>query len=228
MDEPNSLEAAGFPGRAPPADSPRCLREAVPIFLRHPSPLILLAALGSALGVRVALGDGSAWDLVPLAALFLVWPVQEWLIHVFVLHWEPRSVLGRTLDFRVPRKHRAHHRDPWNLELVFIPVHSYLYTLPLLVLVWFAVAPSPELALTGIAGQLFLTLHYESVHFLVHTRVRPRTRYYESLWRNHRLHHFKNEAYWYGVTRLEGDRWLGTSADPARVPHSATARALGG
>jgi hypothetical protein len=127
----------------------------------------------------------------------------------------------------VPRSHRAHHRDPWNAELVFIPFHSFLYSLPLLAALWWAVTPNARLAATGVACHLALALHYEVVHYLIHTRVVPRTGYYRGLWRSHRLHHFRNEHYWFGVTRVEADRWLGTAPDPNAVPASPTARTLG-
>jgi hypothetical protein len=211
-----------------PADLPATLREAVPEFLRHASPRLLLAALTLALAVRIAAGGGSAWDLVPVLALLLFWPLQEWLIHVFVLHRPPTRWRGRIIDFRVPRKHRAHHADPWRLDLVFMPFHSFVYTLPILVGLWLLLAPTRSLALTGICAHLALALHYEWVHYLCHTRVSPRLRYYQRLVKNHRRHHFKNERYWYGVTMLGGDRLLGTAPSPGTAPTSPTARQLGG
>lgn len=199
----------------------------LPAFLRHASPRILLCALALALGARLWLGGFGLLDLLPVAALVALWPLQEWLIHVLVLHWKPRRVLGRTLDFAVPRKHRAHHADPTDLSLVFIPLHSYLYTLPGVALLWLAVTPNVELAATGIAAHLALALHYEWVHFLVHTPWRPRWRPYRALWLNHRLHHYRNEHYWFGVTRLGADRWLGTHPERDAVPTSPTCRTLG-
>jgi sterol desaturase/sphingolipid hydroxylase (fatty acid hydroxylase superfamily) len=70
-----------------------------------------------------------------------------------------------------------------------------------------------------------LALNYEWVHFLIHTAYVPRTRFYRRLWRNHRLHHYKNEHYWYGVTMLSGDRLLQT-LPIADVPRSETCRML--
>ena len=55
---------------------------------------------------------------------------------------------------------------------------------------------------------------------------RPRTWWFRRLWRNHRLHHFRNERHWYGVTMLAADRVLGTAGDERSVPLSATARTL--
>ncbi len=224
MSQPMTMRGAH--GEVGPGESPSTLREAIPVFLHHGSPRILIAFAALALVARFAAGDWSAWDLAPLAGLLLYWPIQEWLIHVFILHAKPKRILGRSIDFRVPRKHRAHHRDPWRLDLLFIPIHSFVYSIPLLVAIWFAVTPTTPLALTGIAGHFLLALHYEWVHFLVHTRVQPRRAYYRRLRDNHRRHHFKNEHYWFGVTMLGGDRLLRTAPAVAAVATSPTARDL--
>ena len=208
------------------ADSPDTLRRALPIFLAHASPRLLLVAAVLAIGVRVSVGEWSWWDLLPVAGILAWWPVQEWLIHVYVLHFKPRHWFGRTVDFRVPRSHRAHHRDPWNYEILFIPFHSFVYSLPILVAAWYLLTPTAALAWTGIAAHVVLALHYEWIHFLVHTRVRPHTRFYKHLWDNHRLHHFKNEHYWFGVTRTEADWLLATAPDARRLPTSQTCRDL--
>lgn len=211
---------------AGPGDVPRTLREAVPVFLRHASPRLLIVAVAVAAAARIAVGRFSPWDLVPLAALVAFWPIQEWLIHVYILHRKPTTWRGRTVDFAVPRKHRAHHRDPWRLDLVFIPFHSFLYSIPIVVALWLALTPTLPLALTGICAHLAGALHYEWVHFLCHTRVVPRLALYRRLVRNHRHHHFKNEHYWFGVTMLAGDRLLGTAPPVDAVPTSPTARDL--
>jgi hypothetical protein len=222
MSAPMSGSAAIAPG-----DTPSTLREALPVFVGHASPRLLLCAFAAVAAARVWLGGWSRWDLAPVAVIALLWPLQEWLIHVFILHAKPKEIGRFTFDGRVPRKHRAHHRDPWNYELLFIPFHSFSYALPLLAALCYALTPGPELALTALASYLLLAIHYEAVHFLVHTRVAPRGAYYRGLWRNHRLHHFKNEHHWFGVTRLEADRLLGTAPLAADVPASATARTLG-
>lgn len=223
-----SAPAAAIAAPGAPAPLPATLREAVPEFLRHASPRFLIAALTLALAARIAAGGWSPWDVAPVLGLLLYWPIQEWLIHVYILHRQPTRWRGRTIDFRVPRKHRAHHADPWRLDLVFIPFHSFVYSLPILVGAWLLLTPTPALALTGICAHLALALHYEWVHFLCHTRVAPRLGYYQQLVKNHRRHHFKNEHYWYGVTMLGGDRLLGTGPALHAVPTSPTARNLGG
>lgn len=208
------------------ADSPDTIARALPIFLAHASPRVLIAAVLLALGYRLSLGGWSGWDILPVVGILAFWPIQEWLIHVHILHYRPVRAFGRLWDFPVPRSHREHHADPWNYKILFIPMHSYLYSLPLLVGLWYLVTPTAELAWTGITAHVVLALHYEWIHYLVHTRVRPRTRFYQHLWDNHRLHHFKNERYWFGVTRTEADWLLGTAPNAREVATSARCRDL--
>jgi hypothetical protein len=70
------------------------------------------------------------------------------------------------------------------------------------------------------------SLVYEWIHFLVHTDYKPRSAAYRRLYVGHRLHHYRNENYWYGVTRRFGDTVLRT--DPAKddVPLSPTCLSL--
>src|SRR5690606_13704182 len=148
----------------------------------------LVTASAVTLGVRLALDGFSWWDLAIVAGIVAFWPLQEWLIHVFILHYKPITLFGRTIDFPVPRSHRRHHRDPWNIDILFIPSHVFLYAIPLEFFLWITLAPTLELAFTGLATFFLLTLHYEWVHYLVHTRYRPKSWLYDRLWRNHRLH----------------------------------------
>ena len=52
-------------------------------------------------------------------------------------------------------------------------------------------------------------------------------RVFRSVWRNHRLHHYKNEHYWFTVTTAgTADRLFGTYPEPSDVETSPTVRAL--
>ncbi|MBI2372359.1 MAG: sterol desaturase family protein [Deltaproteobacteria bacterium] len=204
---------------------PGSLGEVVSCFFRHGSPLILAGALVAALGARTIEAGWSLVDLAIASAVVALWPIEEWLIHVFVLHFRPKKVGRWTLDLPVAKTHRLHHESPWRVELVFIPLHVYLF-IPGLAALAFAIAPTRAYALTYLVAFFVLSLHYEWVHLLVHTRYKPRSWLYARLWKNHRLHHFKNEAFWYGVTMLSGDRILRTAPDKGDVPTSPTARSL--
>jgi len=208
-------------------DSPSTLRSAIHCFFGYLSPRVLTVTSLATLGIRLTLGAWSLWDAAIVLGIVAFWPLQEWLIHVFILHYRPLTLRGRTIDFPTPRSHRAHHRDPWNIDILFIPSHVFTYAIPLQFALWIELAPSLPLAFTGLATSYALTLHYEWVHYLVHTRYRPTSWLYDRLWRNHRLHHCKNEHYWFGVTMLGGDRLLRTAPALNAVPTSATCRTLG-
>ncbi|HEX3293716.1 MAG TPA: sterol desaturase family protein, partial [Solirubrobacterales bacterium] len=85
--------------------------------------------------------------------------------------------------------------------------------------------PLGALISAALAGYCMIFL-YEWTHFLIHTAYRPRSAAYKAIWKNHRLHHFKNEDFWHGVTNNLSDRVLGTNPDQREVPKSKTARTL--
>ena len=62
----------------------------------------------------------------------------------------------------------------------------------------------------------------------MHSDYRPRSGWYRAVWRNHRLHHYKNEHYWFTVTTAcTADRLLGTyPADSSAVRTSPTVKKL--
>lgn len=211
----------------PPKELPCEARAAVATFFRHASPRILLAALAIAVGWRLALGGWRGLDFGVALALILWWPLNEWLIHVFMLHHRPRRLGRFTLDYLVARKHRQHHADPWNLPLVFIPLHVYPLALPAIVLTFLGLAPDARIALTALSVYALLSLHYEWSHYLAHIGWHPPLAHYARRVREHRLHHFRNEHYWWGVSMGSADRWLGTAPDAEAVARSPTTATLG-
>jgi hypothetical protein len=205
--------------------APRSFASSARVFARYTSPRILIVAAASTLVVRLALGGFTPWDLLIPTALLALWPIQEWLIHVVLLHWRPRRVLGVMIDPLVSRKHREHHLQPRHIPLLFIPVHTWWLSGPAVLAAWLLTMPTLELAWTGIAAYFALALHYEWSHFVAHVPWTPRL--YRRISRSHNLHHYKSEKHWFGVSMLAGDRLLGTRADPRTLPTSATVRTLG-
>lgn len=203
------------------------LWQAARAFFTFHSPRSFAVMWPLLVATRVAVGGFTWADLLVLPVIALLQPFAEWLIHVYILHSRPRKVLGRTLDLQIAKFHRAHHRDPWRLELVFIPRRAGWIGLGVLAGLWFLFSPTPQLALSGVVATVTMAFLYEWTHYLTHTSYRPRSEFYRRLWRYHRLHHFKNENYWQGVTTHLGDRLLGTLPDHTKVPNSPTCRTLG-
>ncbi|PWN02581.1 fatty acid hydroxylase [Nocardioides silvaticus] len=205
------------------------MRQVFVEFWKHPSPYILSTYLLAAVVGRVLAGPGEWWELLLPVGLIAIMPVVEWVIHVFILHWKPRRIAGIKIDPLLSRKHRAHHRDPRAIPLVFIPWQVELTLGPLGLLVAWAVTPTWTAAFSLLVANLVLLSAYEWTHYLLHSDYRPKSRWYRSVWRNHRLHHYKSEHYWFTVTTAAtADRLFGTYPDPATVPTSPTARNLHG
>lgn len=214
------------------------LRAALAVFARYGSPRLLLAGLVTAVVARLAVGavvGWSWWDLAALGLVVALVPFVEWIIHLFVLHAEPRR-LGR-LRIDTGYGHREHHLNPATIHWVllrWVDAALFQVTNALVVVavvggpLWALGAPVLGPVLTGIAVAVAALGHYEWSHFLFHVAYRPKTRYYRRLKANHRLHHWRNERYWLGVTTNLGDRVLGTyPASKSDVPRSPTARTLG-
>jgi len=209
-----------------------CLRE----FFGHFSPRAAVAAIALALAARIYVGGWSWRDLVPPLVLLAAQPFVEWVIHKYLLHLPAFDLFGRRIELYGSIQHRNHHRTPADLDRVLlsgIEIVSFLVQIALVIWLLTLAAAQPlgahvlPLTLTGIAFAYLGLFRYEWSHFLIHTPYVPRTRWYRAIWRNHRLHHFKNEGYWMGVSSNLGDRLLGTNPDQRTVPKSPTARTLG-
>ena len=216
-------------------DAPVTLMDCAREFLRQPSPPYLLGAVAVALGLRLAQGPWSWRDAVMALALIAITPFVEWAIHVYLLHAPPIEIRGRRVEMLTAREHRSHHEAPSVLGGVLLPVYGVLVFLAMIAAVnWLVSFPihlvlgGPRLAYatTGVLVSFAILASYEWTHFLIHAPYKPRRRYFKAIWRNHRLHHFKNERYWFGVTSTIGDRVIGTLPDQRSVPRSATARSL--
>jgi hypothetical protein len=203
--------------------------------LRH-SPWMILAAILALVAVRIGIGEVTWRDGVAIVAMVAIYPFGEWAIHVYLLHAKPVAVRGRRFELPTTRDHRYHHRHPNNLFTLLLEVKELgellLLAVPFTVLaggllVGLLAGPVPLGALVSaaIAGYVMVGV-YEWTHYLIHTAYRPKSRAYRRVWRNHRLHHFKNEHYWHGITNTVADRVLGTMPAHSEVPRSETARTL--
>jgi len=198
---------------------------------KHNGPRVLLAACVVAIAARGLVFETSWADVWVTLSVLAFWPFQEWLIHAWLEHLPAFQFGQRKLELVITKTHRAHHRNPWEpkygltttyfvvLFLAGVPmIWSMAYTLGFVEL---------HAVLTGALVTFLLILNYEWVHYLIHTSYQPRTWFYRRLWRNHRLHHFQNENYWFGLTMLTGDRVLGTQPHRGKASHSKTVFNLG-
>jgi hypothetical protein len=194
------------------------LGEARRLFVTKTTARVLAAYILLTLVARIAVGAWSWRDAAVAVGILAFEPFTEWLVHVYVLH--------SRRDIAIARKHRAHHADPRDLDILFIPMEVIVVAplvgigLPLFLQSGLAVALTA--GLTGFS----MLLAYEWTHFLIHTSYHPKTKTYARIRRAHIWHHFRNEHHWFGVTIHVADRLLRTYPDKDAVPLSPTARSL--
>lgn len=203
------------------------LTDAAREFWRHPTPWLIAGALVAAVVARIAVGDWRWSDAVLPLVVLAAFPFVEWMIHVIVLHWRPRRIFRVMIDPVLSRKHREHHIDPRIVTLIFIPLQSLAGAFGATLIVGLLIIPRTGLGVTFLVTVAAIGMVYEWTHYLVHTDYKAKHALYRAIWRNHRLHHFKNEHFWYAVTSPGiADRVLGTYPDPQTVSTSPTARNL--
>lgn len=193
------------------------------------SSRVIVAYFVATVGVRLTLGPWEWRELIGPAVIVVLEPFVEWLIHVYLLHFRPRTILGKHRDPYVARKHRAHHQAPREVGLVLLPSRVPIIALPIAAALTIVLGrDDPTAAATTLAFGYFMLLTYEWTHFLIHSKYRPRRWYFRVIWRNHRNHHYRNENYWFGVTMDVGDRILRTAPARDAVPASPTAQNVAG
>jgi hypothetical protein len=210
-------------------------RAIVALFAGRRSAQVLAGAFATLAVARVALGGPPGrGDVIVIAVTIAITGTVEWVIHKYLLHAPLDSWATRTLG--TGSGHHRHHLDPTDIEWlllrgldagVFVTAFGAFTAMWAVPLLWITGSSIVGGFLTAWAVAAAGLIHYEWVHLMVHTRYRPRTRFYKALARNHRLHHFRNERYWLGVTSNTGDRLLGTlPKHKSDVPLSDTARTL--
>ena len=204
----------------------RTLKGLLSAFMTHPSPQILAGITVTSLGARIAIGSWAAQDAVIAATIAAWWPIQETIFHRCILHARPFTVFGTTID--VGKFHREHHQHPRDLN-GFIPLKLF-YGAPLIGLgLSRLVLGNWPRALTAFTVWFGLAFNYEWSHFFVHAPYAPRTRWGQRLKKDHLLHHFHNETFWWEVStpglfdrllmKIRGFPFWSTAKD---IPHSAT------
>lgn len=204
------------------------LRDAVRVFFARPGPRVIAATALACWGRRALAGPPSPADVAAALAVAAWWPLQEWAAHRWLLHLRPRTFAGVRLDPYFARAHRRHHRDPRRIGPTLLPMRVVLGAIPGSMAAFRALVRGARPRRTAMATYATMALLYEWTHFIVHTGVKPRSAFYRRVRRNHRLHHYRNENYWYGFTVPQVDAMLGTEPDPREVPHSRTTRDLFG
>jgi sterol desaturase/sphingolipid hydroxylase (fatty acid hydroxylase superfamily) len=151
------------------------------------------------------------FSTIRIIALFLTgmfcWTLFEYIMHRFLFHFisdHPR------LQKVIYVMHGNHHHYPRDRERLFMPpvpsliLASVIFTLQYLLMGQNAFAFFP--------GFIIGYLMYGTMHYAIHA-WNPPFKWMKPLWRNHHLHHYKNEHRGYGVSTTLWDHVFGTMFD---------------
>ena len=135
------------------------------------------------------------------------WNLVEYILHRFLFHMISESERAQRIIYVM---HGNHHHYPRDRQRLFMPpvpsiiLSSAIFGIQYLVLGNYAFLFFP--------GFLFGYLLYGSMHYAIHA-WNPPFKWMKPLWRNHHLHHYKDDHKGFGVSSTIWDHVFGTMFD---------------
>lgn len=137
----------------------------------------------------------------------LFWTLFEYIMHRFVFHFVAESPRAQRVIYVL---HGNHHEYPRDKERLFMPpVPSLIIASVIFMLLYLAIGNN---AFMFFPGFMLGYLMYGSMHYAIHA-WNPPFRWMKPLWRNHHLHHYKQQERGFGVSTTIWDRVFGTMFD---------------
>ncbi|RYZ20657.1 MAG: fatty acid hydroxylase [Chitinophagaceae bacterium] len=151
------------------------------------------------------------YSFARVAALFLIggasWTLFEYIAHRFIFHAIAESDRAQRIVYVM---HGNHHHFPRDKQRLFMPpVPSLILASTIFGLQYLLLGAKTFVFFPGfILGYLM----YGTMHYAIHA-WNPPFKWMKPLWRNHHLHHYKDEGKGYGVSTTIWDRVFGTMFD---------------
>jgi sterol desaturase/sphingolipid hydroxylase (fatty acid hydroxylase superfamily) len=146
-----------------------------------------------------------------IAVLFIAgmffWTLFEYIMHRFVFHMVAESERAQKIIYVM---HGNHHHFPRDKERLFMPPVPSLIISSIIFSIMFLAME--KLAFVFFPGFILGYLMYGSMHYAIHA-WNPPFKWMKPLWRNHHLHHYKDDGKGYGVSTTIWDRVFGTMFD---------------
>lgn len=152
----------------------------------------------------------------PVAIVFFsgmfFWTFFEYMLHRFAFHFITESERAMKIVYII---HGNHHEYPRDKERLFMPpvpsliLSSVIFSMMYFIAKWFGVS---ENVFAFFSGFMMGYLMYGTMHYAIHA-WNPPYKWMKPLWRNHHLHHYKNEHRGFGVSTTLWDRVFGTMFD---------------
>jgi sterol desaturase/sphingolipid hydroxylase (fatty acid hydroxylase superfamily) len=137
----------------------------------------------------------------------LFWTFFEYIMHRFVFHMVAESERAQKIVYVI---HGNHHHFPRDKERLFMPPVPSLILASVVLSIMYLIMG--KIAFMFFPGFLLGYLIYGTMHFAIHA-WNPPFKWMKPLWRNHHLHHYKDEQKGYGVSTTIWDRVFGTMFD---------------
>jgi sterol desaturase/sphingolipid hydroxylase (fatty acid hydroxylase superfamily) len=156
-------------------------------------------------------GDKYGYSTGRILLIFLAgmmfWSLFEYVAHRFLFHWTAKSERARKFVYTL---HGNHHHYPRDRQRLFMPpIPSLIISTVLFGLMYVIMGTN---VLMFFPGFLFGYLMYGTMHYAIHA-WNPPFKWMKPLWRNHHLHHYKNEHHGFGVSSTLWDLVFGTMFD---------------
>lgn len=137
----------------------------------------------------------SGWIIAPLfvAGIFF-WTFFEYIMHRFVFHFVTENPRMQRISYVM---HGNHHEFPRDRQRLFMPPVPSLIIASLIFILMYGVMR--DYVTLFFPGFMLGYLMYGSMHYAIHAWAPP-FKWLKPLWRNHHLHHYKDDQKGFGVS----------------------------
>ncbi len=135
------------------------------------------------------------------------WTLMEYVLHRWAFHWIAESKKAQKVIYIL---HGNHHHYPRDRERLFMPPLPSLILAVTLFGIQYGIME--EYSFVFFPGFLLGYLLYATMHYAIHA-WNPPFKWMKPLWRNHHLHHYKDEEKGFGVSSTFWDHVFGTMFD---------------
>ncbi|MFL5788093.1 MAG: sterol desaturase family protein [Flavisolibacter sp.] len=146
-----------------------------------------------------------------IALLFLLgiifWTLFEYTMHRWIFHMVAENERAKKIVYVM---HGNHHHFPRDKERLFMPPVPSIILASIIFLLMFALMG--DNTFDFFSGFMLGYLLYGSMHYAIHA-WNPPFKWMKPLWRNHHLHHYKDDGKGFGVSTTIWDRAFGTMFD---------------
>ena len=143
------------------------------------------------------------------------WSIFEYLAHRFIFHMVTETERGKRISYVL---HGNHHEYPRDRQRLFMPPVPSIIIAIVVFSIYFLILG--KYAFAFFPGFVIGYLLYGSMHYAIHA-WNPPFKWMKPLWRNHHLHHYKNEGRGFGVSSTLWDHVFGTMFDLKREKDDA-------